>query len=97
MEESDEKKGVFDLNTIDQLTTTFIVGVDYAEVCRLCMQTIGTGMEDASAVTTVFTIYKDSLQFGHIAMNLANVKVSSIRYQHMPDVTIFSCFFISIF
>lgn len=80
MEESVKKKGVFDVNTVDQSTTTFIVRVDYAEVCRLCMHTIGTGMEVASAVTTVFTIYEDSVQFGHIAMALANVQVSSTRY-----------------
>lgn len=79
MNESVEENGVFDVNTIKQATTAIIVDVDYAEVCRLCMSTIRTGLKDTSAAATMFTIYDDSIQFGHIAMALANVKVSSNR------------------
>lgn len=75
MNEPDDKKGVFDVNTVDQETTTFVVEVNYAEVCRLCM---GTEPGGSSTPTTVFAIYEDSTQFRHLAMALANVKVSSI-------------------
>lgn len=75
MNEADEKEGVFDLNTVDQGTTAFVGEVNYAEVCRLCM---GTESGGASTATTVFAIYEDSSQYRHLAMALANVKVSSI-------------------
>lgn len=78
MNESDENRGVFDVNPMEQSTATFTVEINYAEVCRLCMSSMQTQYEGTATETTVFGIHEDSIQFCDLVMALANVKVSLI-------------------
>lgn len=74
MDEAEENANVSVIKPVAQTASTTAIVVDYANVCRLCMATSSTEQE----ATSVFAIHEDAIQFCHIAMALADVKVSSI-------------------
>lgn len=52
--------------------------VDYQNACRLCLCIIES-KSDATEIISVFSIFEDFLQYCHLAMTLANIKVVSLR------------------
>lgn len=75
LEDTKDKEDDVQIKTEQPLT------INYVDVCRLCLGSIELRPEIVE-VTTVFSIFEDLLQYCHLAMTLANIKVKQIYFQH---------------